>query len=293
MIRPRTSLLRPRRVAAGVFGLFSLFALDGRAQPAASGSASSDRAPAFVTLDRGNTTSYGDASLATSFFDGEDPDFNMRLDLYGQIVFGGGTGGYFSLPVSYLANNDESETALGNLEVGGLHNLQLNPNTILVLRGGITLPTAADDIEGLVTNLANSHVRLTDFIAVYPDTSALRVATSAVHTSGKVVFRVDGGFDIPLSSPEGADSDPIVRLNLGFGVMAGQATFSGELVSVGKTGEVGLGEDRTLHSIAAAARFDFGAAQAFGAVVLPLDANGTTFEVDLSLIAGARIPIPL
>lgn len=248
--------------------------------------------PGFLTLDRGDARSFLDLSLVRSSFDGTDPDFNMRFEAYYQYVTPSGTGGYVSAAFSYLSDNDESGTAFSNVEIGGLHNLELNPKTDLVLRGGVTLPTAPgleDDIEDVIANFANATARLTDYIAVFPETTALRLAASPVYRSGQVFFRGDGGVDVPLDTPDDAgDVDPLLRINLGVGVMVGKTAVAAEFATLGTTGDVDDGEDRFIHTIAITGRYDLQSVQLFGALVLPV--NTDALGVDTSLIAGGRVP---
>ena len=246
----------------------------------------------FLTLDRGDESSFVDVSLATSFFEGEDPDFNARMELYGQYITPGGTGGYLGLPVSYLAIDDDSFTAVGNIEIGGLHNLQLNPKTNLVLRGGIALPTASDDFEKLFASLANINARYTDLVGVIPELTTLRIAASPVHRSGQAYLRADGGLDVPFSSDDNSDPDPLIRINLAAGLVVGKGTVGLEIVTIGTTGDVGDGQDRFQHTVALSGRFHLGSAELFGGLVLPAGSDNG-FNVDMSLVAGARIPLAL
>src|SRR5690606_936850 len=144
--------------------------------------------------------------------------------------------------------------------------LRLNPNTVLVLRGGLALGTADDDIGGIVTNFANSFNRLTDYIAIFPETTSLRLAASPVYQSGQVFLRADGGFDIPISSPDDSDIDPLIRLNLAAGVHLGQAALMAEFANLGTTGDVSDGEDRFIHTLALSGRLFLGSVQAFAAL---------------------------
>ncbi len=290
MTQRLTRCMRRLTLSASALTLVALGSGAALAQPSTPASVGGPP-PGFVTLDRGDARSFLDLSLARSSFDGADPDFNIRFEAYYQYVTPSGTGGYVNLPISYLSDQDESGTALGNVEIGALHNLELSPNTDFVLRGGITLPTAPsfqDDPIDAVANIANATARITDFLNVIPETTALRLAVSPVYRGKQVFVRVDGGVDIVVDSSGDEDIDPLVRLNLGVGVMAGKTAVAAEFATIGTTGDDD-GGDRFLHTIAITARRDLDSVQLFGALVIPVGTDA--FNVDLTLIAGARIPL--
>ncbi len=247
----------------------------------------SGSAPGFVTMDRGDRGSFADFSLGTSLFGDNGPDSALRAEVYGQYVTPSGTGGYGTLTMSYLSFNDDSETAIGNLELGGLHNLRLNPMTELVLRGGISLPTAGDSQESIITNYANIYTRLTDFVNFAPEVTTLRLAASPIHRSGNLFLRADGGLDLIVSEPEGSDTDPLVRLNLGAGFNAGTVAVMAEFIAVGTTGDVGDGEDRFIHAMTLSARTNLGAQELFGALIIPTNSDDF-LDVSLALMIGLR-----
>lgn len=244
--------------------------------------------PTFATLDRTDARSHADVGMSMAFFDGQDPDFNTRLDLYGQYVTPTGAGGYASLPISYLSDNDESETALGNLELGGIYNIDRG-STQIVLRGGLALATADESFEGVITNLVAVQARLTDLVGISPNTTWMRVAGSPIHRSGNLFVRGDFGFDVAIDEPSGADVDPIVRANLGVGFVDDTFALMGELVTIGTTGDVSDGEDRFLHTAALSVRLDTGTVSPYAALIMPLD----EVLVDVSFVATAGLQIPL
>jgi hypothetical protein len=290
MLQGHNHSIRRLATSASALAIIAMSSATALAQPTAPASVGGPP-PGFVTLDRGDARSFLDASLARSFFEGADPDFNVRMELYYQYVTPSGTGGYVSAPFSYLSDNDESGKAFGNVEIGGLHNLELSPKTDLVFRGGVTIPTAPgieDDINDVVANLANATARITDYLTVFPETTALRLAASPVHRSGQVFVRGDGGVDIVLDSPGDDDIDPLLRINLGVGVLAGKTAVAAEFATLGTTGDVDDGEDRFLHTLAITVRHDLQSVQLFGALVLPVNAD--FLNVDTTLIAGGRIP---
>lgn len=250
--------------------------------------------PGFVTMDRADAHSFIDAGAGITFFDGDDPDFNARLDLYGQYVTPQGAGGYVSLPISFLMDDDSdiSETALGNVELGGLYVLRQSPKLDVALRGGLMLATADDDDMGQVTNLITAFGRLTDLASAFSDVTWLRLAASPLYRSGNVFLRADAGLDVAVDKPEGSDVDPLARINLGAGFTNGSIAGMAELVMLGTTGDVDEDEDRFIETLALSFRGGLGGGvQGYCALVLPLD-NDITDGIDYILTLGMRIPIP-
>jgi hypothetical protein len=287
--------MRRLTLSASALALLAIASGDALAKPAIPASVGGPP-PGFVTMDRGDARSFLDASLATSFFEGDGPDLNLRAELYYQYVpQGSDTGGYVGVAMSHLAVDDESGTAFSNVELGALHNLKLDPKTSLVLRGGITLPTAPDfdttDFVKAFANFANSTARFTDTATIVPETTVLRVAVSPVHRSGNIFVRGDAGLDIPINQPDGADSDPLGRINVGVGILAGKTSVTAEFVTLTTTGSVDDGEDRFLHTLALGGRFELPSMQLFGAAVVPVGDFADSLGVDFSLVAGARIPL--
>lgn len=246
--------------------------------------------PSFATMDRVDRRSHVDLSLATSFFEGDDPDFNARFDAHAQYVTPQGMGGYATLPLSHITGNDESETALGNLEVGGIYAIAQGP-TDIVLRGGLVLPTADDEFGGIIANFATATGRFTDFVLLAPETTFLRLGGSGIHRAGNMFARADLGLDVPVDTPEGSNADPIVRANVGVGVLQGKVAVMAELVTVGTTGDVDEDDDRFLHTAAITVRLHGAQVSPFASLVVPLDANGGLFSVDAVLMAGLQLPL--
>ncbi len=262
-----------------------------RAERAPSGEIIALELPGFATMDRGSEESFAEVAAGMSFFEGEDPDFNARADLYAQYLVANRTGGYAALPLSLLIDGDENETAVGNLEIGALHNLRASPRTAIVLRAGLMLPTADDDLEGALVNAITAYSRFTDLPSVMAKRTYLRLAASPMYRSGEFFARADVGLDLVLDEPEGADSDTAVRLNLGAGFTNGAIALMGELVSVGTTSDSD-DDQRFHHTAAVSVRGGMGSGiQGFAAILLPLDDDNSLFGVDFVIIAGTRVPI--
>lgn len=246
--------------------------------------------PTFATLDRQDGSSHFDASLAYSVLNDATDVFNLRLNLHAQYVTPGGAGGYISLPYAY-SYDSEGEGALGNLDLGGIYAIPQGPTTF-IFRGGLMVATADDNFLGITTNLATGFDRLTDFASVFPETQWLRLSTSATHqlsaagSNQGLYVRADIGLDVPIDTPEGADIDPLWRLNLGLGYQLPTVAIAGELVNIGSTDDFG----DPLHTLAVSARGTVGKLAPFGAVIVPVDSDGQDV-VNVVVMGGLQVPI--
>jgi hypothetical protein len=173
--------------------------------------------------------------------------------MYGQHVGSSGLGGYISLPIHRLMVNDaDDEGALGGVEIGALMARSLVLGQELALRGGLVLPTAqGDSFEELIANIAGVETRLTDLVQALPKTSTLRLSGSWLGSLPGLVYRIDGGLDVPLFSTDDdaeVEHDPIIRLNGAIGLRLGPGTLAFELVNLLSTeseGDLSL-SDRSL-----------------------------------------------
>lgn len=239
--------------------------------------------PTPATMDRQDGESKFGASLGWTFFDDETiGDISaLHVDIYGHYVGMSGLGGYGIVPLNFVfVDNvepfeDDSESAIGNVEGGVLYVIQSGPHDF-VLHGGITLPTADDDLDGFFANiLATAGPRLTDIALAWPQTFWLRLGASPIFRSGQLVFRLDGGIDFALSTDNGEEPDPILRLNAGGGVDTGSFAILGELVTVGNLGDddptIDEEDEDFLHTLAISARFRAGSIEPGIALGFPLD----------------------
>ena len=201
-------------------------------------------APTFATMDRQDGTSLLGFQLGYSPLGGTaggDPDVQgltgLRLDLYGQFVTRAGLGIYGIVPASHLIAEDlGDDTALGNVEAGLLHVVSAGPGLELVLRGGLTLPTADDGgagglLTGIDANRLSSWARLTDFAHTWPETIWARLAVSPLLQHRGLVLRADLGVDAAISAPYD-NPEPILRANLGGGLDTGDFALLIELVTI-------------------------------------------------------------
>lgn len=232
--------------------------------------------PTFATLDRQDGESKIGGAVGWTFFDddafGPESDVSAaRFDLYGHYVAPSGFGGYGQLAFSSIFTDEEDESGIGNVEGGVVYVIPTGMHDI-VLRGGITLPTADDD-EGAFANIFASWPRLTDLALAYPETFWLRLSASPILRAGQFVFRIDGGIDFAVSS-DGEEPDPLGRLNLGGGIDAGGFAILGELVtitSLGDDDDVAGDDEDFLHTAAISARFRAGSIEPGLALGFPLD----------------------
>ena len=242
--------------------------------------------PVLATLDRPTDHTAAFASLGLSFID--EIDLAARIDVGGQYVTPQGFGGYVTLPMSHARGNDDSETELGNLELGGLYVLPAGTGLDVLLRGGLTLPTAPDDLDALI-NVITLFPRTTDLTSVAGTVTYLRLGASPLLRRDKLFFRADVGLDVPIAEDDGVDADTLYHLNVAGGLETGPVAVAGELVMVGSLDD---SDDEVLTTLALSVSGSVEGLRPFGAVVLPVD-NELADDLDLSLavIAGLEIPI--
>jgi hypothetical protein len=248
--------------------------------------------PNLATLDRTTDHSSVNGSLALSFFGDGGPDLGARVDLGGQYVTPSGIGGYASLPISQLRGDDDSQTEIGNLEIGGVYVAPAGPTTDIVIRGGLVLPTGPDDFDFLI-GYAAAIPRMTDLVSVAPDTTWLRLGASPLHRAGMFFARADLGLDIVIDQPDDSDVDPLFHVNLAAGVQTGNLTVAGELDTLGTTGDVADGEDRFLHTLAVSVGMEGGRVRPYGALILPLGNELADDFLDMSIAVMAGIEMPI
>jgi hypothetical protein len=230
----------------------------------------------FATIDRLDEVSRVGTSAGFSFFDDDATDalnFALHTDLWGQYVHPTGAAAYLALPISYLSADSDSESSLGNLEVGGGFVQGLTDEGQLAFRAGLVLPTS-DDEDFFINILGTATPRLTDLVTSFPSSTWLRLAVSPSFRRGQLFLRADLGLDVPVDSDEGTDPDSLIRANLGGGVLAGDVALTAELATLGSTGDADDTSDRFVHTAALGARYVPGSIHPGLAVVTPLDDAG-------------------
>jgi hypothetical protein len=243
--------------------------------------------PGMATMDRFD----GQTKLATSLsYVGLDSDgfiedaTALHFDLYGQYMAAQGFGGYGAVNINYISANDDSETGIGNLEVGGLY---LIPGaTPIILRGGLVLATADED--DFLPNIVGLYARFNDLPQNFASTTWLRLSGHPIIRSGNLFFKADVGLDIPIDDDD-TGIETLVRANVGGGIETGGVAIMGELVNVYSTED---SDDQLVNTIAVTARFmQGGQLQPAVSFVLPLD-DEYNDAVDWILILGLEYVLP-
>jgi hypothetical protein len=257
--------------------------------------------PAFVTIDRGDRDSRVGIDFSVTAFDNAT---GYRFDLHAHHVTPEGFGGYALLPISYGSFDSsliDNEMAVGNVEVGGLY-LVPAASFDLVLRGGLTLPSAPRQFSKFSANAVSVRPRLTDIVTITPQSVWLRLAGSLLGQRGSLFYRADLGVDVPLTRSFEieafpinleVDLDPLVRLNLGGGVIAGPVAIIGELVTIANTGDypgggpVAGGDQNFEHNFALSIRLWDASVQPSASFVLALDDDAND-AIDFMFVVGVQ-----
>lgn len=135
---------------------------------------------------------------------GDDSDFLgdvtvVGINLHVQYIAPEGFGGYGMLPIAYFSGNDDSETYVGNIELGGLYVFRQQSNLDLYLRGGFALNTASD--EGILFGpIAHTVPRLTDYFTTGFDTNWFRGGGGIRSTNGSLVIGGAAMLDVALDA---------------------------------------------------------------------------------------------
>ncbi len=195
---------------------------------------------------QGATTDYvGDevvalaANLGLSFFEPDNIDYGLRIDFFGQFFLNGGNLGFYGLlPIAHFSTEDFSETTLGNIDLGGLY-LMSTRRMPLLLRFGLVLPTGGDSLQESSANRATGAGRLADFATTFFDSTWLRFGVSPFFYSDQFFLRFDGGFDLAIAEPDGADFGPLLRVNAMAGFQPGAFELLGELALNSELGDGG------------------------------------------------------
>jgi hypothetical protein len=224
----------------------------------------------FVTMDRQDDSSRAGLEVSKIFYDGNNNDLSgMRFDLHGQYMTPNAVGVYATVPIGYASANNDSHTALGDIEVGAIFVPQLSASNVkLVLHGGITLPTQSKDTNPEETSIVTLWPRVTDFYLAVPEGFSLRLGVSPIIKSGQVFFRGDIGVDSNLSAASNAnDVKAFVHANAGMGVDLGVASIMVESVNV----YLNDNNSTWVNTGAFSARFDGGSVSPYAALIVGLD----------------------
>lgn len=195
--------------------LRSLLIVAALAAPAAAQSVPQAPLPNQLPTNAGGTVDLRFDYSSFDVFLFEDITF-VAFNAHVQYLTPGGFGGYFGVPFVYASANDESETEIGNLQLGGLYALRASPEMDILLRGGFAVDTASEDGELLVP-FGNILPRLSEYPTSGVDTTWFRLGGQLRFSSGNVRIGGTLGFDVPVDNDE-ADGDAIMHLggSIGF-----------------------------------------------------------------------------
>jgi hypothetical protein len=236
----------------------------------------------FVTLDRVDGRSRAGVDLSYSHFDSDVFDVTpLRFGLWGQYVADSGLGGLVALDLSYATGDGESESSIGNLEVGALYAADLGA-VQGVGRASLLIPTASDELADFATNVAGISSRLTDFSHSSANSTWLRLSASPVVRRDALLVRADAGVDLAVSTEEDFDADPFLHANLALGYLQGPHQLAVEIVNV-----FVLGDDDTsrVSSLGASYRGTFGELSPYAGAFLLLGEEENNLP-DFSLTGG-------
>jgi len=249
-----------------------------------------------LSMDRQTFRSTVNVDFGYEFWD--DPPLVNDITVFGLTIAGqymapSGVGGYAAIPLSYVSIDsplfDDSEFAVGNIELGGVYAKKVRHNTSLVFHAGVALPTADDDGAGGLQAYA-SVPRYGDLVQRWPNSTWLRLGFSPMGREGKLFWRADVGLDFALDDDNGGgDISPILRLNIGGGIDLGSVSLLGELV----TNIVDSDGDDTASTFTLGARFASGNLRPGIGLLFPIgfeNQNGQQNEyLDFALIASLAV----
>lgn len=176
----------------------------------------------------------------------DDSVFDLTVfafNIHGQYISPSGLGGYAALPFAFASTDDDSQTAIGNIELGGLYVFR-QPDLDFYLRGGFAANTASEEGTFLLP-AANGVPRLADAITTGADSNWVRGGAGIRATSGSFVLGGSGMFNVLLDE---LDNDALSVLTLtgslgiqepGFGIAASVAFYQ-------VVGDEGSGDNNTL-----------------------------------------------
>ncbi len=272
-----------------------------------------DRTHDFHSVDRLTPVSTFGLAIGYEVWDDDSAiDTILGIDLSGHFVTPSGAGAYLTLPVSYISTDDvdfgpiqidgDTETVIGNIELGGLYARPLGKRADFVVHLGIALPTADDDVDvGLLQPYA-SVPRYGDLVNRWPNSTWLRLGFSPMGTFGPFFWRGDIGVDLMIADEdeETGQLSPVLRLNGAAGVDLGVADITAELATnvTNPDDDDAADDDEIGSTLAIGARFDGGNVQPGIALVLPVgfdNDNGVEDGVEqldfaIALSVTARMP---
>jgi hypothetical protein len=246
----------------------------------------------FVSLDRTGVRSSLSAQLGYTSLDVSDGSITpLHLAVLGQLMSAQGYGAYGNVAISRISGSSnsgasDSNTELGGLELGGVA-VSRRPEADWIIRGGLVLPTAPDDLEGLVTNILGGVARITDVVQSAPGSTWARFSVSPILRATGWILRADVGFDLPLDSPDGVELNSLARINLAAGVVSGGHQVAVEFVNVFSLNSEA--STRAFHSLGLSYAADLGSWAPFVGLSKLFGDSGEGFN--FSLVGGIRVPL--
>jgi hypothetical protein len=240
----------------------------------------------LATMDRVGADSQVGLDVAyTSFGDDEmflDGLTTLRFDLHGRYVHSNGFGFAAALPLTRASEDDESETAIGNLSIAGLYAARRGSAELFV-RAGVVLPTADDETGGV--NLLGGYGRLGDVMTGVPEATTLQLSASPQVTHRAFFARADLGVDVVIDKPEEVgDFGPFAHLSGAVGVDTGPVDLAVELVNEFNLGDEGE-DDPNIHTLGFTACYSEAPVRPHLGVALPVGDTLGNF-VDFIVLGG-------
>jgi hypothetical protein len=130
----------------------------------------------------------------------EDVTF-IALGFHVQHLTPSGAGGYLMVPLAYLSGEGDSETEIGNLELGGLYAFRGGAGLDAYARVGFAINTATD-LGALFVPLVNLAPRPTDALTTGFDSNWLRAGGGVRARSGSLVYGGSASVDVPLDAED-------------------------------------------------------------------------------------------
>lgn len=204
----------------------------------------------FVTLDR--MAANNRLGVQTDFtHESGSQQMLPRTEIFGRFQFDENLGVYGQFPIVHMmGGKSQSETAMGNLEMGGHLRIPLGGAKVM-FRLGVSLPTSHIEDQNAQALLRNAWPRLTDFAQQIPEVTALRASISPMASAGAFFFRADVGVDTLVDADE-RDSKLLLRANVAVGAWIERVAISAEFVNLGNAEE--LTDDAFAHSLALSIR---------------------------------------
>lgn len=242
----------------------------------------------FVNIHRFDSASRAGGEMTYLDLEGPNDVTLLRFDLHAQYVdSSSNAGGYIQLPIGYASGDNDSETAMGNVEIGGIFVPRLSSQTMsIVLHGGLTLPTAEDSEVGVLAGLLRVH----DLYQTLPKGTTVRLGVSPLFHSGQLYGRIDVGVDINIDNADDDNADPGIHFNVGGGMwVSREVALTLELSSLTVLDDTDNDDDNLVNGTFGA-RFYAGAVAPYVGLTVPLDDDINDF-INLGVTIGvdARI----